>query len=91
MTNGQEIRARAYVKPLSTLPRALRSVDLVTKKAFLAAVERTDATAIAAAGVVGEAMLAVCLTEAFLEKFGGDGLKETRRNFRGYLRQVRSF
>jgi chorismate synthase len=91
MTNGEEIRARAYVKPLSTLPRALKSVDLVTKKAFLAAVERTDATAIAAAGVVGEAMLAVCLTEAFLEKFGGDGLKETRRNFQGYLRQVKSF
>jgi chorismate synthase len=91
MSNGEEIRARAYVKPLSTLPRALKSVDLVTKKAFLAAVERTDATAIAAAGVVGEAMLALCLAESFLEKFGGDSLRETRRNHRGYLRQLRSF
>ena len=91
MTNGEEIRARAYVKPLSTLPRPLRSVDLVTKKPFLATVERSDATAIAAAGVVGEAMLAVCLAEAFLDKFGGDSLKETRRNHRGFLRQLRSF
>jgi chorismate synthase len=91
MTNGEEIRARAHVKPLSTLPRPLRSVDLVTKRAFLAAVERTDATAIAAAGVVGEAMVAFSLAEAFLEKFGGDSLKETRRNYLGYLRQVRSF
>jgi chorismate synthase len=91
MTNGEEIRARAYVKPLSTLPRPLRSVDLVTKRPFLATVERTDATAIAAAGVVGEAMLAVCLAEAFLDKFGGDSLKETGRNHRGFLRQLRSF
>ncbi len=91
MSNGEEIRARAYVKPLSTLPRPLRSVDLVTKKAFGAAVERSDATAIAAAGVVGEAMLALCLASAFLEKFGGDSVRETRRNYRGYLRQIRSF
>ncbi len=91
MTNGEEVRARAHVKPLSTLPRALRSVDLVTKRAFEAAVERTDATAIAAAGVVGEAMLALCLAEALLEKFGGDSLRETRRNYVAYLRQLRSF
>jgi chorismate synthase len=91
MSNGEEIRARAYVKPLSTLPRALRSVDLVTKKPFSAAVERTDTTAIAAAGVIGEAMLSFCLARAFLEKFGGDGLAETRRNHRGYLRQLRSY
>ena len=91
MTNGEEIRARAHVKPLSTLPRSLRSVDLVTKKPFDAAVERTDATAIAAAGVVGEAMLALCLAGAFLDKFGGDSLRETRRNYLGYLRQIKSF
>jgi chorismate synthase len=91
ITNGEEIRARAYVKPLSTLPRALRSVDLVSKKSFGAAVERTDATAIAAAGVIGEAMVAYSLAEAFLEKFGGDSLPETRRNFTGFLRQLRAF
>jgi len=91
MTNGEEIRARAFVKPLSTLPRSLRSVDLITKQPFGAAVERTDATAIAAAGVIGEAMLAICLTEALLEKFGGDSLRETERNHRAYLRQLRAF
>jgi chorismate synthase len=91
MTNGEEIRARAFVKPLSTLPVALRSVDLVSKKAFRAAVERTDTTAIAAAGVIGEAMLAIVLAQAALEKFGSDSLGETLRNLRGYLHQLRSF
>ena len=91
MTNGEEIRARAFVKPLSTLPVALRSVDLVSKKAFRAAVERTDTTAIAAAGVIGEAMLAIVLAQAALEKFGSDSLGETLRNLRGYLSQLRSF
>lgn len=91
MTNGEEIRCRAYVKPLSTLPQPLRSVDLVSKRAFDAVVERTDTTAIAAAGVVGEAMMAVCLAEAVLEKFGGDSLRETGRNYRGYLRQISRF
>ena len=91
MTNGEEIRARAFVKPLSTLPTSLRSVDLISKRAFDAAVERTDTTAIAAAGVIGEAMLGIVLADAFLQKFGGDSLGETRRNFRGYLRQIRSF
>jgi len=91
MTNGEEIRARAFVKPLSTLPVSLRSVDLVSKKPFRAAVERTDTTAIAAAGVIGEAMLAIVLAEAVLDKLGGDSLGETRRNYRGYLRQLRSF
>ena len=91
MTNGEEIRARVFVKPLSTLPTSLRSVDLVTKRAFDAAVERTDTTAIAAAGVIGEAMLAIVLADALLEKLGGDSLKELRRNFRGYLDQLRRF
>jgi chorismate synthase len=91
ITNGEEIRARAFVKPLSTLPRPLRSVDLRTKRPFGASVERTDVTAIAAAGVVGEAMVAILLAGAFLDKFGGDSLRETRRNFRGYLRQLHAF
>ncbi|PYQ12567.1 MAG: chorismate synthase [Acidobacteria bacterium] len=91
MTNGEEIRARAFVKPLSTLPTSLQSVDLVSKEAFEAAVERTDTTAIAAAGVIGEAMLAIVVADAFLSKFGGDSLGEVKRNYRGYLKQLRSF
>ena len=91
ITNGEEIRVRVYVKPLSTLPKALHSVDLKSKDEFQAQVERTDVSAIAAAGVVGEAMTAFVLAEAFLEKFGGDSLKEITRNHRGYLDQLREF
>ncbi len=91
ITNGEEIRVRVYVKPLSTLPRALHSVDLASKEAFDAQVERTDVSAIAAAGVVGEAMTAVVLAEAFLDKFGGDSVQETTRNHRNYLAQLRDF
>ena len=91
MSNGEEIRVRVWVKPLSTLPRALPSVDLVTKEAFVAQVERSDVTAIAAAGVVGEAMTALVLADAFLEKFGGDSLAETARNHAGFLQQLRDF
>ena len=82
---------RVYVKPLSTLPKALHSVDLKTKEAFAAQVERTDVSAIAAAGVVGEAMVAFVLAEAALEKFGGDSLKELTRNHRGYLKQLEEY
>jgi chorismate synthase len=91
MSNGEEIRVRALVKPLSTLPRALPSVDLVTKESFEAQVERTDVTAIAAAGVVGEAMTAFVLARAFLEKFGGDAVPETARNHAAYLEALRRF
>ena len=91
LSNGEEIRVRVYVKPLSTLPKALHSVDLKSKEDFEAQVERTDVSAIAAAGVVGEAMTAFVLSEAFLEKFGGDSLRETTRNHRGYLEQLRDY
>ncbi|OLD62987.1 MAG: chorismate synthase [Acidobacteria bacterium 13_1_40CM_2_68_5] len=91
ITNGEEIRVRVYVKPLSTLPKALHSVDLKSKEEFQAQVERTDVSAIAAAGVVGEAMMAFVLAEAVLEKFGGDSLKEITRNYRGYLRQLEEY
>ncbi|HEV8200599.1 MAG TPA: chorismate synthase [Candidatus Polarisedimenticolia bacterium] len=91
MSNGEEIRVRALVKPLSTLPRALPSVDLVTKEAFEAQVERTDVTAIAAAGVVGEAMTAFVLARAFLEKFGGDSIPETARHHASYIEALRRF
>ncbi|HZI92926.1 MAG TPA: chorismate synthase [Patescibacteria group bacterium] len=88
MTNGEEVRSTAYLKPLSTLPRPLQSVDLVDKTRVEATVERTDTCVIAAAGVIGEAMAAIVLTTAFLEKFGGDSLQETRRNYEGYLTQL---
>ena len=91
ITNGEEIRLRVYVKPLSTLPKALHSVDLKSKEEFQAQVERTDVSAIAAAGVVGEAMVAFVLAEAFLEKFGGDSMKEITRNHQGYLQQLRDY
>jgi len=91
ITNGEELRARVYVKPLSTLPRALHSVDMRTKEEFQAQVERTDVSAIAAAGVVGEAMTALVLAEALLEKFGGDSMQETSRNHHGYLEQLKAF
>lgn len=91
MSNGEELRATAYLKPLSTLPRPLHSVDLIDKRDVEAAVERTDTCVIAAAGVIGEAMTSIVVAEAFLEKFGGDSLQETRRNFDGYQRQLEVF
>ncbi len=91
ISNGEEIRATAWLKPLSTLPKPLRSVDLVDKSLSEAAVERTDTCVVAAAGVIGEAMTAAVLAEAFLEKFGGDSIAEIERNRDGYLRQVEEF
>lgn len=91
MSNGEEIRATVWVKPLSTLPRPLRSVDLLDKSEAAAAVERTDTCVVPAAGVIAEAMMAFVLAEAFLEKFGGDSIAETARNHRAYLDQVESF
>ena len=91
MTNGEIVRLLGYLKPLATLPRALPSIDLVTKEPFAAAVERTDTVPIVAAGVVGEAMAALVLADALLEKFGGDALSETRRNFDAYVRSLRDY
>jgi chorismate synthase len=91
MTNGEEVRATAYLKPLSTLPRPLPTVDLVDKTPAAAAVERTDTCVIAAAGVIGEAMVAWVLAGAFLEKFGGDAVAEIERNLRGYLTQLEDY
>ena len=82
---------RGYVKPISTLRRPLESVDLVTRQGVVAAYERSDVCVVPAAGVIGEAMVALVLAQAFLEKFGGDHLEETRRNFNGYLQQLRDF
>jgi len=91
ISNGEEIRARVEVKPLSTLPRPLPSADLATKEPFDAQVERTDVSAIAAAGVIGEAMTAYVLASACLEKFGGDSLVETARNQRAFLDALREY
>jgi chorismate synthase len=91
MTNGQDVLVRGFLKPISTLRRPLESVDLVTREPALAAYERSDVCVVPAAGVIGEAMVAIVIAQAFLEKFGGDSLEETRRNFEGYMQQVKSF
>ncbi|MBI3678815.1 MAG: chorismate synthase [Acidobacteria bacterium] len=91
MTNGQDVYVRGFLKPISTLRRPLESVDLATREPSLAAYERSDVCVAPAAGVIGEAMAAIVLAQAFLEKFGGDSLAETRRNLEGYLVQVREF
>ncbi|HYL77575.1 MAG TPA: chorismate synthase [Bryobacteraceae bacterium] len=91
MTNGQDVLVRGFLKPISTLRRPLESVDLATREPALAAYERSDVCVVPAAGVIGEAMVAIVLAQAFLEKFGGDSLVETRRNFEGYKEQVRNF
>jgi len=91
MTNGQDIVVRGFLKPISTLRRPLESVDFVTREPALAAYERSDVCVAPAAGVIGEAMVALVLAQAFLEKFGGDSLAETRRNYEGYIEQVRQF
>ena len=91
MTNGQDVLVRGLLKPISTLRRPLESVDLGTREPSLAAYERSDVCVVPAAGVIGEAMVAIVLAQAFLEKFGGDSLTETRRNFDGYLEQVKNY
>lgn len=88
MTNGQPLRVRAAMKPISTVPRALATVDLATGEEAVAIHQRSDVCAVPAAGVVVEAMVALVLARAALEKFGGDSLTETRRNIEGYLRAI---
>ena len=80
-----------YMKPLSTLRQPLPSVDIVSGDAVDAVVQRSDTCAVPAAAVVGEAMTALVLADACIEKFGGDSLRETLRNFRGYMEQVGGF
>jgi chorismate synthase len=91
ITNGEEVRVRGHLKPISTLRRALRSVDIDTKEEESAAFERSDVTAVPAAGVIGEAMVALTLAQAMREKFGGDSIGEMRRNFDGYQEQLRGY
>lgn len=91
ITNGQDVVVRGYLKPISTLRRALQTADLKTKETLQAAYERSDYCVVPAAGVVAETMVALELAGAFLEKFGGDSLEETRRNFDGYRKQLENF
>lgn len=91
ITNGEEVRVRGHLKPISTLRRPLASVDVVTKELSQAAFERSDIVAVTAAGVIGEAMVAMTLADAALEKFGGDSLAEMKRNFEGYVEQIERY
>ena len=91
ITNGEDVIVRGYLKPISTLRRALGTADMVTKEPVQAAYERSDWCVVPAAGVAGEAMVALVLADAFLQKFGGDSLAEMRRNFDAYARQIDAF
>jgi chorismate synthase len=91
ITNGQEVRVRGHLKPISTLRQPLASVDVMTKNESAAAFERSDIVAVPAAGVIGEAMVAIILADAAREKFGGDSLGEAKRNFEGYVGQLKAY
>ena len=91
ISNGKDIIVRGYLKPISTLRRPLPSVDFATREEVQAAYERSDVCVVPAAGVAAEAMVAITLAGAALEKFGGDSMTETRRNFEGYCEQLRNY
>ncbi|MFI5283711.1 MAG: chorismate synthase [Candidatus Dormibacterales bacterium] len=88
MTNGEPVDIRVAIKPISTMKKPLPSIDLNTKEKVEAHYERSDVCVVPAAGVIGEAMVALTLAEAFLEKFGGDSMAEVERNHRGYLESI---
>jgi chorismate synthase len=91
ITNGMPVVCRAAMKPIATLKKALSSVDVQTKETYAAAFERSDVCAVAAASVVGEAMVCIVLADAVLEKLGGDSMRELLRNFDGYGAQLREY
>ena len=91
VSNGEEIRVRGYLKPISTLRRPLQSVDFATREPVKAAYERSDVCVVPAAGVAAEAMIGLTLAKCALEKFGGDSMLETKRNFQGYLEQLKNY
>jgi chorismate synthase len=91
MSTGEPIRVRVAFKPLSTLMRPLRSVDIKTKADAVGAIERSDVCAIPAAAVIAEAVVAFEIAAMFLDKFGGDSFTEIERNLKGFLEQVRNF
>jgi chorismate synthase len=85
MTTGEVLRVRAAMKPISTIPKALQTIDTTTGEAVKAHNQRSDVCAVPAAGVIAESMVALVLADAFLEKFGGDAVSETKRNFENYI------
>ena len=91
VSNGQDIVVRGYLKPISTLRRPLQSVDFKTRELVKAAYERSDVCVVPAAGVAGEAMVALTLAKCSLEKFGGDSMLELKRNFKGYCHQLEQY
>jgi chorismate synthase len=91
VSNGQEIRVRGYLKPISTLRRPMQSVDFESREPVKAAYERSDVCVVPAAGVAGEAMVALTLARCALDKFGGDSLGETLRNYHAFLEQLRNY
>ena len=91
VSNGEDIRVRGYLKPISTLRRPLESVDFATREPVKAAYERSDVCVVPAAGVAAEAMVALTLAACALDKFGGDSMNETLRNFEGYLSQLKNY
>ncbi len=91
MSNGEEVVVRGYLKPISTLRRPLGSVSFATREDTKASYERSDVCVVPAAGVAGEAMVALTVARLVLEKFGGDSLRELQRNFDGYRQQIKAF
>ncbi len=91
ITNGEDVVIRGYLKPISTLRQALHTTNMITKQPVQAAYERSDWCVVPAGSVAGEAMVALVLADAFLQKFGGDSLGEMRRNFDNYVRQIDEF
>jgi chorismate synthase len=91
MTNGMPVILRACMKPIPTLRKPLRSIDIITKKPAEAAYERSDICAVPAAGVIGEAMVALTMADAFLDKFGGDTIAEVKRNYESYIGYIKDF
>jgi chorismate synthase len=88
MSTGTVLRVRAGMKPIATIPHALRTVDIATGAAAEAHHQRSDVCAVPAAGVVAEAMVALVLANSMVEKFGGDSVEETKRNLAGYLSSI---
>jgi chorismate synthase len=91
VSNGEDIRVRGYLKPISTLRRPLQSVDFASREPVKAAYERSDVCVVPAAGVAAEAMVALTLARCALEKFGGDSMLETLRNYQGYCQQLKNY
>jgi chorismate synthase len=91
ISNGEDLVIRGYLKPISTLRKPLHTTNMITKEPVQAAYERSDWCVVPAGAVAGEAMVALVLADAFLQKFGGDSLTETRRNFDSYVQQIDEF